>query len=1161
MAQIQWNEAQRRAIDHRGSNLLLSAAAGSGKTATLTERILELIIRDGADISRMLIVTFTRDATAELKARIAGKLTEAMAENPDLRGLQRQIQKLEGAAISTTHSFLLGELRPHFAALGLVPDFSVVDEAVAGEMKREIMLDVVGDFFDAGEGEFLHLADTMGGSRDDESLDAALLSVWDKLMLIGEGPEFLLSDKAEGDFLLSPVASALRDEITSALEHFGAVFERVEGDIASDSATEKYSGGVRYYIEYIRLLKAAVGEGYTKFKTVLSDFGEPDKPRLRNKTDAYIEYMDARRELRELFRYWGGRFFSVSEEKLAEVIDENRRLMRALCEVLSEFEKRFSDAKKERGKVDYNDIERLAVKLFTLPDGSPSPEAVSVGSRFDYIFIDEYQDTNRLQDAVYKAISASSERFMVGDIKQSIYGFRGARPEIFKGYREKYEKLDGGEAVFMSENHRCDSSIIDFSNIVSDYMFRHSETPFDDEDKLVCAKQGGKVDEKCEIVVVKNSEDAGANPEAEYVAERIRSMLGGDVKRDGTPVRPGDIAILMRNRAGAAFKEALEARGVPVKTSERDSFFERPEVLLLCSLLYTVDNPTNDIQLCGVMKSEIFGFTMNDLINIRAGEDCPLWYSVQRYAKGDGELSARASAFIKRLERYRDMAERLDAHKLLLSLIADTGFRAMTDGCSDERMEHSLRVMQSYAISCASDGGTLHDLIVYLEGVMAGDGGEAVPSAQDAVTICTHHASKGLEYPICFIVNTKTAFNTQDAADSVQVDSETGAFMKHTDAGGLVKYDTLLRASAALRATRRNLEEEMRVLYVAMTRAREKLIVTCLAPKKLSKADVEEGIRDTAEKELRASQKRIAAGHTKYSVFSARCPAHFILDAAHSASDRSSFEIKCESAGEMKETDEQKARELSGELVEKYKDMLLERFARKVPRSYLNDIPAKLSVSELHPGVLDCTRDDTEEVETVPAPAFISAEKKVGAAEAGTATHLFMQFCDMDALYFNGVEAEIKRLVDDRFIRRDTADIIRLDELEKFRESKLYSRMRDAKELRREFRFNAMVDACDFTENAELAERLREDGAQICVQGVVDLLFEDRGGKTVLVDYKTDRLTDKELQDMDVAREKLSARHRDQLMTYKSICEEMIGREIDEVLIYSLHLGDTIRLT
>ena len=1161
MAQIQWNEAQRRAIDHRGCDLLLSAAAGSGKTATLTERILELIIRDGADISRMLIVTFTRDATAELKARIAAKLTEAMAENPELRGLQRQIQKLEGAAISTTHSFLLGELRPHFVTLGLPPDFSVIDEAVAGEMKREIMLDVVGDFFEEGESEFLHLADTMGGSRDDESLDAALLSVWDKLMLIGEGPEFLLKDTIEGDFLLSPLASALRDEIISAAEHLGSVFERVEEDIAADSATEKYAGGVRYFIEYTRLLRSAVGEGYTKTKTVLSDFCEPDSPRLRNKTDAYIEYMEARSELRDLLRYWMGRFFSVSEEKLRDVTEENRRLMRALSDVLNEFDKRFSEAKRERGKVDYNDIERLAVKLFVSEDGSPTPEAESVGARFDYIFIDEYQDTNRLQDIVYRAISNAGERFMVGDIKQSIYGFRGARPEIFKGYRESYETGNGGKAVFMSENHRCDSAIIDFSNIVSEYMFKYSETPFDEADKLVCAKRYGVSDAKCEVAVVKNSEEAEKNPEAEYVAERICAMLKSEVKRDGTPIRPGDIAILMRNRAGAAFKEALERRGVPVKTSERDNFFERSEVLLLCSLLYAVDNPTNDIQLCGVMKSEIFGFTMNDLIKMRAGEDCPLWYSVKRYAEGTGELSHRAAAFVRRIEAYREASQRLDAHKLLLYLIADTGYRAVADGVSEERHEHSLRVMQSYAISCTADGGSLHDLIVYLEGVMAGDGGEAPPTSNDAVTVCTHHASKGLEYPVCFIVNTKTAFNMTDAIDSVQVDSENGVFMKHIDAGGLVKYDTPLRASAALRATRRNLEEEMRVLYVAMTRAREKLIITCLAPKKLAKADVEAGIRDTAEKELKASQKRISAGHTKYSVFCARCPAHFILDAAYTASDRSSFEVKIVSAEETAEEIAEETRELSNELVEKYKLELAKRFERKKTNSYLNDIPAKLSVSELHPGVLDSMGEANEEIETVPMPAFMSVEKKVSAAEAGTATHLFMQFCDMDALCSDGVDSEIERLVSEKYIRRDTAEIIRRDELEKFKASELYLRMKSAAEMKREFRFNTMVDAYKYTENDELREKLRRDGVQICVQGVVDLLFYDSDGKAHLVDYKTDRLSEAELSDVQLAAEKLSARHRDQLMTYKSICEEMIGREIDEVLIYSLHLGDTIRLT
>ncbi len=1153
---IKWNDAQRAAIDYKGPGLLLSAAAGSGKTATLTERILDLIINRGADLSRMLVVTFTRDAAAELKQKIAKRLTEAMAENPSLRSLEKQIQKLEGAAISTTHSFMLSELRPHFVSLSLPPDFSVADEATLAEMKKEIMLDVVNDFFDGGDAEFLRLADTLSGARDEEMLDEALLSVWDKLMMVGADTDFILCDGYGEDFLTSKPMEALRHELDCIAEHFTPLFSAAARDLAAEPSTEKYAPGAAYFESFAR----TVGEkrDYTGMRAHLFDLNEPDNPRMRNKTDAYSAYMSARKEFRDKIRDIRERYFSVPEADLISLLSENRRICAMLHKVISEFEKRFSAAKKEKGKVDYNDMERMAVRLFVSPDGEPTAEAVSAAAKYDYIFIDEYQDTNRLQDLVYTAFSKNADRFMVGDIKQSIYGFRGARPDIFRSYRERYEKNEGGDAIFMSENHRCDSGIIDFSNLVSDYMFRYSETPFDESDRLICAKEVGKGGSPCEVLIVRNSEDAVFDPEAEYIAERIKNMIKSEKLRDGSRIKPGDIAILMRTGAFESFKEALERRGIPVNC-KGGSFFSRGEVLLTLSLLLTVDNPTDDIHLCAVMKSPIGKFTLDELINIRGGDDCPLWYSLVKCGDGEGELSRRARAFVGRINKYREMARSMPCHKLLLALITDCGIRNMTDCFEGERLSRSIKTLSSYAVSLGADGGMLHDFILYLDGLMTSDA-DADSKNAEGVTISTIHASKGLEYPVCFIADTSRSFNKRDKSDGVILDSEDGIFMRLTDKKGLVRFDTPLRAAAGLKAERRSLDENMRNLYVAMTRARERLIITCLSPKKLSKDDIAEGITDTAQKELVAAKKRIAAGYTEYSVFSAVSLSHWILNCALSNMGDPSFVLDIVSPQEAEAFAEPEAPEFSTEAVENLAEKLQKRFDFTYEKTYLENIPAKLPVSKLRAGVLD-GEDDTGELETVPAPAFISRKRHVTGAEAGTATHEFLQFCDFEKLSALGGEAERERLLERGFISSDKAELIRMDEIEKFATSPLFSRMSRAREIKREFRFNAMTAAWEYTEDEILREKLKNEGTEICVQGVVDCLFTDENGKKVLLDYKTDRLSDAELSERSLAEEKLCRRHAHQLRAYKRLLEAMTGEKIDEVLIYSLHLGDTIRLT
>ncbi len=1152
MANFNWNKQQREPIEFRGKNLLLSAAAASGKTATLTQRIIELLCdpRSSAEISRMLIVTFTNDAAAELKTRIGKALTEAIAQDPSDKRLVRQLRDLEGASISTTHSFLLSELKPYFVRFALPPDFSVCEEAYVSEMKKELMLDLVSECF---EGElkledFELLCDALSGARDDESLDGTLLSIWDDLMRLGLEPNFLIDNKAEGDFLLSGIGVSVSEKMKQLGEHYSLLFNALAEEITESEIPEKNAAVVRETAEIARGLINAAQKGYSYaklfFESAVIPKALPVKKELT--TDAYEQFKQSKTRFKKELDELSENYFSISEEMLRDVAEKNTRLSSAVGKILSEFDRRFANAKRERGKVDFNDIERFAAKLFCAPDGTPTAEALAVAGKYDHIFIDEYQDTNRLQDMIYTAISACGSRFMVGDVKQSVYRFRGACPEIFVKYRREYEERGSGKAIFMSENHRSDSGVIEFSNLVSDYIFPHSETPFEASDRLVCAKENGENGAKAEICIVEKTEESTEGFEADYVAKRIKEMLCGETLKNGEKIQPKHIAILLRTGKNAmAYKKALERECVPVKNSATESFFNYREVLLLHSLLSAIDNPTRDISLAPTMKSPIFSFTMEELVEIRQKDKAPLWYSVKKYAEEhDNALSHRLSAFIKKLDFYREASRNMLCNKLLYMIITDTGFNALRDDSGNGRLRRSVRKMYAHSLTCAAGGGGLHDFILYLKGLMAQADAKETAGEVNAVTIITIHRSKGLEYPVCFISEGAREFNMSDGKKTVMVDGDFGLYSKLPDPEGIVKCDNPYRRAAALRSRQKDIEEEMRVLYVALTRAKEKIIITMKS--------------DDAEETLEKSRERLAAGKTAHSVCSARSWGIWVLDGAMANMGHHRFElISDKSTGDEAEV-QQATVVLDANKTERLSQEFEKRFAFSYEKEYLAEIPAKLPVSKLSSNILDVGYEDNREAP--PAPAFLSAEKKAGAAEMGTATHLFLQFCDFEALS-GSIEGEASRLISERYIEENTKSLIRFDEIEGFVSSPLYSRIKNAKEIYREIRFNSLVPAFSYTENEEKKHQLQADDIKICVQGVVDCLFVDGEGKTVLVDYKTDRLTAEELENRALAEEKLRERHSRQLLTYKKLCADILGREIDEVLIYSLALGDSIELT
>lgn len=1171
MSERKWTAAQLSAIEFSKKNLIFSAAAGSGKTATLTERIIRLLKspESGADLSRMLIVTFTIAAAGELKTRIADALTKALAADPSNAALVRQLASLEGAHISTIDSFFKSELGPHFAALGLPPDFGVLDEAEAQILRTEAVRDTVQAFFDGKGGipkeEFFSLTDCISTARNEADLTESLLSIFADLLAYDISADKLResADSLEGesgDFFKTEYSSPLKAKLFAMGEHYKSRFDHFSSVLSFDEITEKYSA------EADRL--SAICEGLTalpekSFPEALSYFSsiEFPFPRLSPIKKGYTSgdydiFKDIRSDFKDELASIKADFFSESAESVSDAMKRTGSCIRTLAFVFEYYTEEYAKAKREKGSVDFSDLGLLARKVFVSPDGTPTAAAIETGKKYDYIFIDEYQDTNPVQDAIFAAVSENAGRFMVGDVKQSIYGFRGSCPELFTSYRNKFERDESlGSAIFMSENFRSDKSVIDFSNAVSRYIFSAGSTPFEKCDELVCSKPGGDSDSLCEVILVEKGDEENPLPtEAECIARRISQLIATEKLSDGRPIRAGDIAILLRSGTNADdYVRALANLGITAKNSASEEFFDYGEVLLILCLLNTADNPLRDVYLAGAMKSPLFGFSLNDLVNIRKRTDLPLWYSLCEYCEtgSDTELLKKCRDFKATVDRWRAASAELYCDEMLRLIVTDTNIRAYSSEGPRTNADviRSLKILTDHARGVAGRGGSLHDLIAHLNSVIERKDKMPTSSDSNAVSILNVHKSKGLEYPVCFICEASKGFNISDTAEKLLIDRYGKAAMKLYDPAGLVRCDNPLRRSVALQMTMDSIEEEARILYVAMTRARERLIVSVKVK--------------NAEEKLSKATTRSEFALDSYEVTSHRNYGDWIIDALRRNNDGSFFvykkgaDIKAARSANIEDSTE-KSSELS-DFFEKSLDF-------SYPKEYLWNIPAKLSVSVLKPDILGGDEEksyiDSPSLismdEKPPLPAFLAPKREADSAEKGTATHIFMQFCSFESLKSSGAAAELSRLVENEFISKADADLVRLDEIELFVKSELFERIRNSKRVLRERRFNTRLPAANFTQDPALAKALSEDNTAITVQGVVDCIFIDADGNAVLVDYKTDRLSKAELENESLAEAKLLSRHSRQLLIYKSVCEQMIGQPFSEVLIYSLPLGKAV---
>ncbi len=1191
---VNWTPMQSAAIETKNKTLLVSAAAGSGKTAVLTERIVKRLCdkNDPADISRMLIVTYTKAAANELKVRISKAITAAIAQDVTNKHLRKQLLLLSSAKISTIHSFCFDVVKSNSKALGLPAAITIAGEPELLILSRQIMSKVIDDAYNnIFEPEhiperFYELTDIFSPRTSDSAMCEALIKIYTTLQNYPEGIDFLkmcseeLGKEASLEIYQSRHAEIIISKIGSYAKYLLSEYKTIESAIKSDEILyPKCAALLSDEISFLESITDNIkNEKFNLVYKVFNAFSITRFPTIAKYSSQIKEdYKSLREKLKGEVIAKLKDLFGKDADILREETKITSELIFTVYALLYRFDKLFTKEKKRLGRLDFSDLEHYTLDLL-YQNGSPSDIAREISDSFDEIYIDEYQDTNYVQDLIFSSIAKPNNRFMVGDIKQSIYGFRGAAPESFSGYRDTFEayeseagKNSSSNTIFLSSNFRCDSTVVDFCNTVFSCLFRNAtgRIPYYDSDNLECSKiDAYKSTSPVHVVLAGENSNSESEyiSEAEYIAREVKRLIKSEKKKDGTPIRPSDIAILTKARASSIpIEKALNDLSIQCSNNIETEFFENSEILLVMALLNTIDNPLRDIYLAGTLKSPLFNFTLDDLVIVRAFDRTKsLYEALTLYTDQTG--FEKGKYFLERLDYFRTLASGSKVDRLIRKLYHECGLfkivcASLPDGARPESARDNLVLLYKYARDFeASSFKGLNSFIQYVNDIIAQKTKIPVKSkasSTDAVQIMTIHASKGLEFPVVFLAAAHKRTNTQDKSNVILIDRHAGASIDLPGPILGLKKKSFHKKALEYVYNDNTYEETMRVLYVALTRARERLYITG------EYKDPENEYEKVSKEALNVCPYTILKNHPYM-----RLVLIPVLSADYSSDDKCRIIMP-----KLDKADTTDDIQNSVQLIPDKQDSqnILDQIRYQLdfvyPHASSLDIPSKLSVSSLSGSVLDEGVSFEADENTLlnklldTKPAFITkTSKEATAADRGTATHVFMQFCNFKHIEENGVQKEIERLLSLNYFGSETAELINLEQVEKFFGGSLYNDIiKRATKLWREYRFNVELPAHVFTNDPKKQEALK--GENLFVQGIIDCFTQNPDESFTLIDYKTDHMPFSMKESEKDFEALLAKRHSEQLKYYKRALEIITKKPVNNVLIYSFALNKAIDIT
>lgn len=1179
---VKWTTDQQHAIECRKGSVLVSAAAGSGKTTVLVERVIRRLTDEDNPCSAedLLIVTFTRAATAQMREKIGAAILKRLSEDPTDRHLRRQYMLLPFAKICTIDSFCNDLVRENFHALGISPDYSLLDNETAVIMKNDVCEAMLERAYEEdSDGSFSGLSDMMSSGSSDEDFAKLIIKMYD-ISTAYPFPDLwldsLIEEYSQPDINKSCWGVIIKKYVCDMLDYCVSSSNDMMAAMESDSiVADAYGAAVQSDINMYAELREKVNrdwdEALEAFNTVkYLGLGRVPKGYESETKNAV---MTARKKLKDLLKKVPN-IMCVSSGEHSEDVRLMRGPVTKLIELVKQFGREYSAEKDKMNSADFSDILHRALNLLAVSDGRggyiKTDLARELSSHYVEILVDEYQDINEAQDMIFKAISADENNlFTVGDVKQSIYRFRQAMPEIFLRRRSTTHSFESGKyplGITLGSNFRSRVGVTSCVN----YIFRQlmsteaGELEYDDSEALnAAAKYPERDTPDCELHVVTDKGNRADTLEAQarYVARYIdRTVREGKtlVTKGGAlhPASYGDFCILLRTakNVSSVYANALSERGIPVFSPETGGFFEAAEISFILSLLRVLDNPVQDIPLAAVMLSPLFGFSAGELADIRAsakerleaGETEPLYRSVTASADEGDE---KAAAFLKKIESLRRLSLTLSAGELVRRVCEETGFDAIVGAMPDgERRRLNIGLLCDYAEKYEAAGNLgLSGFIRFIDKVARTSGDLATaarPSENaDIVRIMTVHQSKGLEFPICIFADMQHAFNERDNTESVLISSSAGLGMKRRTEDGISVYDTASRRAAVITSERMGRSEEMRVLYVALTRAKENLVMVTSVPnpeKGLAKVAVECGIGE------RANPFAVLRMNNFSDLVLMALMRHPAADELRKLSgvdvpiflpEKDRFKLKVVvSDSESFMTESANEQKIAAKPV--FFDEVCERLDYSDPRSVLSSVPAKRAASD------GSERGINREYFASSRPAFMSSGG-LTPAQRGTATHKFMQFSDYAAARAD-IESELARLVDGGFLSEDEGKAVNIGAAKRFFMSPLAERIFASDNVMREKKFAALFPAKFFY--PELTGEAAEE--KIVVQGIADCVFVE-DGKLVIVDYKTDTGVDAEA---------LLDRYSAQLGIYREALSQALGMPVKETLLYSFFMNSTVKV-
>ena len=1250
---VQWTKEQQEVIRLRDRNILVSAAAGSGKTAVLVERILSKITDNThpADIDRLLIMTFTRAAAGEMKERISAVIEKALGEDPDNEHLQRQTTLLHAAQITTIDGFCAYIIRNYFHLIGLDPGYRTADEGELKLLRGDVVKALLEEHYAQKDEKFQKFVECFATGKSDENLGDLIQKLYEMAMSNPFPEEWL--QKCLGDYRIESLEELretewmkmLWDAVGDELQEAELLIREARNVCAEADGPYLYEDALNSDLILVRdLQELAEKRDYNGTVKVLV---KPAFARLSTKKALDVEEQKKQRvkELRDeekgILKELGQRYFQSSEEEILEMIRYVREPIEMLIELTIQFMEQFGMAKREKNILDFTDMEHFALQILMTKDGEEihmSQAARELSAKYDEVLVDEYQDSNFVQELLTTAVSGwinqKKNIFMVGDVKQSIYRFRLARPELFM---EKYKSYSTEEAkeqrIDLHKNFRSRAQVLESVNFIFRQImgedlggvtydkdaalypgasFPEGESEEFVKTEVLLIEKDGE-----ELADVQESADAGAQGsqmelenqnaqelEALAIAQRIQEIVGKEQivdkeTREYRSVEYGDIVILLRTAYGWAetFREVLASQGIPVYCTSRTGYFSALEIVTVLNYLKVCDNPLQDIPLMGVLRSPIVGCTSQELAELRIHYPKGLLYESLTAYVGESSktdfltekdfLKLKLSNFLQLLEKVRNMAAYTPVHELILYVLKETGYgnyaRALPGG--EQRFANLTMLVDKAMDYEKTSYRGLFNFVRYIEQLQAYevDYGEVnlTGAGNTAVEIMTIHKSKGLEFPVVFVAGMGKQFNFQDMNAGLLLHPELGI-----GADAVIPEKRVIASSLNKQIIRRqllkeSLGEELRVLYVAMTRAKEKLILTGTVGK-LEKQMVSLSRFLDEEEELLPLGTRIKAKNywafvlpalVRHRAMSELLGEYGILMKKQKGiyDDVSDFVIKKVTVRQM--TEKAVILQAGNQMQEEYlknwdadqvydkevREEIEKRFSFVYPYKYLEDIPVKVSVSdlkkrswhdesELEENISVSAEEQVEEQEA-PVPAFMAEkqEEYKGAAR-GTAYHRLMECLDYAEVESEEqLEVQLKRLLESQKMTEQEAECIRIRDIKKFVDSELGQRMKKAVVKKQLYREQPFV----IRRSASLLDDSWKDET-ILVQGIIDAYFTE-DGEIVLVDYKTDRVRKGQEQ-------KLVDLYHVQLEDYAQALERMTGMKVKEKIIYSFTLQKAILL-